>query len=242
MPPLTLTEAQVWENFAPIQMTETAWGLVGVLNVAYACANDVCKELTLLMALQPFRVSASGYSMQDKKTFLLNKRILPESSSKPQPDYIPAQIREDYREACEILHLSPKASATLSRRCLQGMIRDFAKIVHGTLNQEIISLRKAVEDGTGPKGVSLESVEAIDHVRTIGNIGAHMEKDVALIIPIDLDEAELLIQLIGSLFEEWYVERHVREQRFAELARVAASKKMAKSSAIAPPPPAAPGP
>jgi hypothetical protein len=43
----------------------------------------------------------------------------------PLPDYIPEQIKDDYYEACSILNLSPKASATLARRCLQGMIRDF---------------------------------------------------------------------------------------------------------------------
>ena len=32
------------------------------------------------------------------------------------------QLMDDYEEACAIVNLSPKASATLSRRCLQGMI------------------------------------------------------------------------------------------------------------------------
>ena len=52
-------------------------------------------------------------------------RLIPESDAKVFPDYIPQQIREDYVEASKIKELSPKASATLSRRCLQGMIRDF---------------------------------------------------------------------------------------------------------------------
>ena len=57
-----------------------------------------------------------------------------------------------------------------------------------------------------------ESVEAIDHVRTIGNIGAHMEKDIDLIIEVDPGEAQALIELIELLFEEWYVAKYEREQ------------------------------
>ena len=56
---------------------------------------------------------------------------MPESDAKPQPEFIPEAIRQDYREACRIRDLSPKASATLARRCLQGMIRDFCAITRG---------------------------------------------------------------------------------------------------------------
>lgn len=51
--------------------------------------------------------------------------IHPKYLAKQFPDYIPQQIRNDYEEACAIFNLSPKAYATLSRRTLQGMIRDF---------------------------------------------------------------------------------------------------------------------
>ena len=55
----------------------------------------------------------------------LHVDILPQTTAIQYPDYVPLQIRQDYEEAYAILNLSPKASATLSRRCLQGMIRDF---------------------------------------------------------------------------------------------------------------------
>ena len=93
-------------------------------------------------------------------------------------------MRDDYVQACRIRDLSPKASATLARRCLQGMIRDFAKITKKRLVDEIDALRELATAGNAPAGVTLESVEAIDHVRSIGNIGAHMEADVDKIIDI----------------------------------------------------------
>ena len=152
--------------------------------------------------------------------------LLPESTAKPQPDYIPQALVADYAEACRIRDLSPKASATLARRCLQGMIRDFCKISKPTLNKEIEALRKAVEDNAAPAGVTPESVDGIDAVRKVGNIGAHMEADVNTIIDIEAGEAQILIGLVEMLFEDWYVARHKRAQRFASVKALAETKKM----------------
>lgn len=157
-------------------------------------------------------------------------RLEPSSAARPQPDYIPRAIVEDYEEACRILELSPKASATLSRRALQGMIRDFCKITKPTLFKEIEALSEAIENDEAPKGVLSESVEAIDQVRQVGNIGAHMEKDVNTIVPIEPDEAASLIELIEMLFAEWYVARHQRQQRLSRIKGISEQKRSAKES------------
>jgi hypothetical protein len=152
-------------------------------------------------------------------------QLMPESSATPQPDYIPDPITESYYEACKIIDLSPKASATLARRCLQGMIRDFCGIAKGTLDAEIKELKAQVDQGKAPAGVTSESVEAIDHVRSIGNIGAHMEKDINLIVDVDPGEAQALIELIELLFDEWYVARDQRQKKLSHIAAIAADKK-----------------
>ena len=129
------------------------------------------------------------------------------------------------------------------------MIRDFAGISKATLDQEIRELRIRVDDGRAPKGVTSESVDAIDHVRTIGNIGAHMEKDVNLVVEIEPGEAQALIELVEMLFDEWYVERQARMVRLANIASMSAEKKIARatgkpvpsiegSPTLQPPPPA----
>jgi len=153
-------------------------------------------------------------------------RLLPESHARPQPEYVPAPLRDDYYEACRIRDLSPKAAATLARRCLQGMIRDFAGIAKPTLFQEIKALREQVDAGSAARGVTIESVDAIDHVRKVGNIGAHMEADIDVIVPVDPGEAQILIELIEMLFDEWYVARQKREERLASLASLAAEKQL----------------
>ena len=104
------------------------------------------------------------------------------------------------------------------------MIRDFCKIVKGTLFKEIEELRSQLDRGEAPRGVNHESVDAIDAVRSVGNIGAHMEKDVDMIIDIEPGEAQMLIDLIEMLLNDWYVESHKRSQRLAEITALSVMK------------------
>lgn len=66
--------------------------------------------------------------------------------------------------------------------------------------------------------------KAIDGLRKIGNIGAHMEKDVNLIIDIEPDEAKKLLRLIEMLFEKWYITRHEEEALWSEIVGIAENK------------------
>jgi hypothetical protein len=147
--------------------------------------------------------------------------LIPPSSAKVFPDYVPEPIREDYVEACKISDLSLKASATLSRRCLQGMIRNFWGISKARLIDEI----EAIEDKTDKL-----TWEAIDSVRKIGNIGAHMEKDINVIVDVDPEEAQLLIGLIELLVKDWYVTKHDREERLKAIAGISAAKAAAQTA------------
>jgi hypothetical protein len=136
-----------------------------------------------------------------------------------------SRFLDDYVEACAIRDLSPKASATLSRRCLQGIIRDFWKVSKPTLVQEI----EAIKDKTDPL-----TWEAIDSVRKIGNISAHMEADINVIVDVDANEAQLLIELIETLIKDWYVVRHDREKRLKAIVAARDAKDAAKAAAKTP--------
>lgn len=228
--PQTVTDTNYSEVEAPFQTVASSKGYLGIRSIAIVCSNPECLAPAVAASIHVAAKHNGGIYLPKGSSELFSKSLWPESHSRPQPDFIPLPIREDYFEACAIRNLSPKASATLSRRCIQGMIRDFAGISKGTLAEEIKELRKRVNDAVGPKGVSEESVEAIDHVRGIGNIGAHMEKDINLIVSIDQDEAQILIDLIESLFEEWYVARQRREARFALVKQIADQKKLDKQT------------
>ncbi|MEL4861503.1 DUF4145 domain-containing protein [Pseudoflavonifractor phocaeensis] len=147
-------------------------------------------------------------------------QICPESSAVQFPEYVPEGIRRDYEEAYSILNKSPKASATLARRCLQGMIRDFyGEKDKPNLYQEI----DAIKDRVPPAQWA-----AIDAVRKIGNIGAHMEKDVDLIIDVEPEEAEQLLRLIELLMDKWYVARHDEEELYKAIMETDREKAAAK--------------
>jgi uncharacterized protein DUF4145 len=205
---------------------------------AIVCANTECRKLSLSLGVGKH----AGY--QNSKPVLSEIvgywTLLPASSAKPQPDYIPEPLRRDYEEACAIRDLSPKASATITRRCIQGIIRDFCGITRGRLIDEIKELRRRVDVGQAPAGVQADTVDAIDHVRQIGNIGAHMEADINVIVDVDPDEAQLLIELAELLFDEWYVAREQRTLRLIKLGVIAADKKQLKLQKKLPPPDGAP--
>lgn len=95
------------------------------------------------------------------------------------------------------------------------MIRDFFGVKKNRLIDEIEAIQDKVDPATWA---------GIDAVRRIGNIGAHMEKDIDLIIDVDSDEAQLLINLIESLIQDWYVVRHERDVRLKSLVNIAAAK------------------
>ncbi len=51
------------------------------------------------------------------------RQIFPIGSNRgPVPIEVPGDIASDYIEACNVLPISPKASAALARRCLQAML------------------------------------------------------------------------------------------------------------------------
>jgi len=178
------------------------------------CPNESCKRITLTNTLYEINYN---YNVQryDKGKLIKQWNLLPGSFAKSFPNYIPQPLRTDYEESASIIELSPKASATLSRRCLQGIIRDFWNIKKGRLVDEINAIEEKVDPLTW---------QSIDAIRKVGNIGAHMEKDINLIIDVEPNEAYLLIQLIELLFEEWYIHRHERELKLKAISEIAIIK------------------
>jgi len=179
---------------------------------SYSHPSAVELEFYIYPKCKKITVKSTGYG---KSTKFPCTPLLPNSLAKQFPEYIPTSIRNDYEEACAIVNLSPKASATLSRRCLQGMIRDFFQISKNSLYEEIDAIKP---------NIPIEQWAVLDGLRRIGNIGAHMEKDINLIIDIEPDEAQKLIKLIELLIEQWYIERHNQQQLYADIIGIDNSK------------------
>ena len=218
---------------AHFNIDENAEGAIGGVFHVQSCSNPDCRRTTIDVEIGRFYNNPYSGMRRDPSNFILKQRLLPQGTARVFPNYIPPALLEDYREACLIRDLSPKASATLVRRCIQGMIRDFCGIEKATLHAEINALKELADTSTAPKGVTQETVEAIDQVRRIGNIGAHMEKHIDQIIPVEPDEAAVLISLVEILFEEWYMARHRRQEKLASIKDIAATKEQAKKALTA---------
>lgn len=234
--PQVVSDERLHKSLSAIQAEKWCDGDPGYMMQAIVCANDACRRLSLelcLVTIGPYNPIRRDYDVTGIKGYW---RLLPATFAKPQPEFIPEVIRRDYEEACAIRDLSPKASATITRRCIQGVIRDFCGISKGRLIDEIKELRKQVDEGGAPAGVQPDTVDAIDHVRKIGNIGAHMEADIDVIVDVDPDEAQVLIQLTEMLFDEWYVAREQRAARLRRLGFIASEKKMLQEQKKLPPP------
>jgi hypothetical protein len=191
-----------------INTISNASGQHTIVTKFIVCPNQECKKYTLTAELVKGNLNYNQGSLK-------KWNLIPSSNAKAFPDYIPKQILNDYDEACQIKDLSPKASATLARRCLQGMIRDFHNVKKGRLVDEIEAIQDIIDPITW---------EAIDSVRKIGNIGAHMEKDIDLIIDVEPNEAELLINLIEILFQDWYISKNEKQKRLEKISLLSKQK------------------
>lgn len=211
-------------NMRSIGLKGQTEGNLVVQDYSIGCVNPSCSKMTIRIKIAEGEYNGHRYVFKKSGAVIFDQHVYPQALTKPQPDYIPHPIREDYYEACLIRDLSPKASATLIRRCLQGMIRDFAGISKSRLIDEIKELRATIDNGSADRAISLESVDAIDRVRSVGNIGAHMEKDIDLIVPVEPGEAQALIELVEVLFDEWYGAREKRKARFARIDAIADDK------------------
>ena len=126
----------------------------------------------------------------------------------PVPDDVPEEFREDYEEAALILADSPKASAALSRRCLQHILREKAGVKGNTLNEEI---QKIINTNTLPSDL----VKSIDTLRDLGNVGAHPTKNANTgeIVPVGPLEAEWCLDVIELLYDFYFVRPADTERR-----------------------------
>jgi len=182
-------------------------------TIFIVCPNPDCRKFTLSAYLH--ESEWTQYLGEAIGAQLQSWSLIPPSKAKTFPPYIPQALRDDYREACLIQELSPKASATLSRRCLQGILRDYWGVTPGRLVDEIGQIKDKVDSVTW---------DAIEAVRKIGNIGAHMEKDINVIVDVDPNEADLLVGLVETLLREWYVGREERKKRMGAVVAAATTK------------------
>ena len=200
----------VW-NIIPIPVSGTGSGPSGLK--ATVCPN--CKEpIVRLGVIQTLNKDGNfTFHMSDTESFLAYPKF-PQRS--PIGDVVPTSFKADYLEACNVLAISAKASAALSRRVLQGVLsengytgRDLAKQIESVLNES--DPRRAL-----PAGVR----ETVDAIRNFGNFAAHPVQDksgLQGIIEVEEHEAEWCLEIIEALFDHYYVRPVESAKRTAAL-------------------------
>lgn len=170
---------------APNAYTSYKWQVKSM--VCPSCTNDI---ITL--------VNGTGLSSSWDNIIAKDEKIIhPLGSSRNRPSHnVPEIFKNDYLEASAVIHISEKASAALSRRCLQNLIHNHLGIKEKDLNAEI----KAIRDrGALPTEVA----DQLDHLREIGNFAAHPKKDAMTgeIIDVDTGEAEWSLNILDEIFD-----------------------------------------
>jgi hypothetical protein len=127
--------------------------------------------------------------------------LYPKMSVRPVATEVPDPYARDFKEAAAVLNLSPKASAALSRRILQHVLRDNCGVKPGNLGKEI-------DEFIQKPGVPTHLAEAVDAVRNVGNFAAHPIKSTSTgeVVDVEPGEAEWLLDVLDSLFDFAFVQ------------------------------------
>lgn len=134
--------------------------------------------------------------------------IYPKFANFTVAEEVPDEYKTDYIEAKSVLPISPKASAALSRRILQNVLREELGIKKRTLEQEIETFMQT-------EGVPSYLGEAVDAIRNIGNFAAHPMKNTHTgeIVSVEDGEAEWLLEVNEALFDYVFIQPKKLEER-----------------------------
>ncbi|MDE2667527.1 MAG: DUF4145 domain-containing protein [Acidobacteriota bacterium] len=127
--------------------------------------------------------------------------VYPKHNSRPVPPEVDEKFAQDFREACLVIAVSEKASAALSRRCLQNLLREKSRVKASHLVQEI---QDVIASNQLPNRIN----ESLDAVRQVGNFATHpvKSKNTGEVIDVEPAEAEWLLDTLEQLFEFYFVE------------------------------------
>ena len=135
--------------------------------------------------------------------------VYPKAANRnPIPPEVPELFAKDYRESCLVLADSANASAALSRRCLQNVLREKAGVKKSDLSNEI-------QQVIDLKQLPWHLAEAIGSVRAVGNFAAHPIKSTnsGEIVDVEPEEAEWLLDTLEGLFDFYFVQPAILQKK-----------------------------
>jgi hypothetical protein len=169
-------------------------------TMTFLCPSPSCKRNIIYLVNGDYNKGDYGhiiYSTPQKSTLVNPKG----SNRPPAPTEVSRHIADDYLEACLVIEDSPKASAALSRRCLQNLLLDKAGVKKGDL---AVQIQTVIDSGKLPSHLE----DDIDAIRNIGNFAAHPNKShgTGEILEVEPNEAEWNLEVLEALFDFYYVQ------------------------------------
>jgi Domain of unknown function (DUF4145) len=159
------------------------------------CTNKSCKKLIIGLMQSNIVTSNTNRSRDEEPISFIF--IRPKARYRPVSREVPEDLVSDFHEACLVLQDSPKASAALSRRCLEHLLEKQG-YTQRTLEKKI----DAVKD------LSSHISENLHYLRQIGNFSAHPIKseNSGEIQDVESGEAEFNLDVLEQLFDFYYVQ------------------------------------
>jgi hypothetical protein len=182
----------------------------------YDISNGFCPECNKLIVLMRHgRYWTQNFDDETSRelTEIFDEKIIyPKYSLKYVEPEVPENIKHEFQEAASVLQISPRASAAMSRRLLQTILREKFSI-------KKVSLGAEIKEFLSLPDIPSFLAEEIDAIRNVGNFAAHPIKNTQTgeIVDVEPGEAEWLIDVLIALFDFAYVQPIRREKRIKTL-------------------------
>jgi hypothetical protein len=164
-----------------------------------------CNELIVI-------IERGEYKFIDGEGELINSEeksfLYPKFSKRIVDSLVPDYYRNSLNEANDVLGISPKSSAALSRRLLQSILRDEYQLKPDNLAKQIDQF---IVLPNIPSYVS----KAVDAIRNIGNFSAHPNKftHTGEIVDVEVGEAEWLLDVLEEIFDITFIQPQQTQAR-----------------------------
>ena len=184
-------------------------------TLSASCPN--CHQAIIF--LRECQIDFDGYGHPFERGTADTFLAWPKSGGRPCPPHVPKELKKDFEEAVCVLSLSPQASAALTRRSLQQVLREYGKTKSKDLYDQI---QEIIDANQLPASLA----DQLNAVRVIGNFAAHPLKSQSsgLILPVEDHEAEWNLDVLESVFDHYFVKPAQAQAR-----KTALNKKLAEA-------------
>jgi hypothetical protein len=164
-----------------------------------------CDRMTIDITRAKHSVGLSSGGLLPVPPPLMTLTVWPKTHGRDPLPPEAGDYAKDYDEACRVLPESPKASAALTRRCLQKLLKKEAKTKAKDLVDQI---EEVLKSGTLPGEIS----GLLDAIRKFGNLAAHHDDRIT---DVEDHEAELCLDVLEQAIDFYAVQPAIRKAKIA---------------------------